>query len=249
MKKIVFTLAAFIVVATLLALTNSKPLVKQENENGFVVMELFTSQGCSSCPPADEVLGSYVQKMDSRIIPIAFHVDYWNQLGWKDPFSNHQYAERQENYDANFLHATVYTPQLIINGEKEFVGSDKTNIKHAVDNTLNEIPAVIINIKSNTIGNGQVQAHYTIGGGISNATLNAVLIQNKTTTKINAGENNGTTLINYNVARQFVSVIAKESGTCEIQLPVGVNTKELSLVLFTQDKTSGKITGAVKEDL
>jgi hypothetical protein len=130
MKNSLFTLLAFLVAAVLLAITpdHSKmigSIIQNDNSSGFVIMELFTSQGCSSCPHADDLLGEYAEKNDDQIIPIAFHVDYWNYLGWKDSFATLQYTQRQENYDVNFLHASVYTPQLIVNGETEIVGSDK----------------------------------------------------------------------------------------------------------------------------
>ncbi len=252
MKKTLFTLLAFFVAAILLAITPDRAkiiedVIPTDKDNGFVIMELFTSQGCSSCPPADNLLGEYAAKNNDRIIPIAFHVDYWNYLGWKDSFSNTQYSQRQSNYDNNFLHASVYTPQLIINGETEMVGSDKEKIKTTVDKALNETVAVFINIKKQTIANGQLQIDYTIDGTIANTTLNAALVQYQTVTKIKAGENRGATLTNYNVVRSFASDAAKNSGSSFIKLPAGVDVKDLSIVLFTQDNTIGKITGAMKK--
>jgi hypothetical protein len=256
MKQFLFTLTAFIVAILLLPLTGFKhkstinACAKSSDDKGFVVMELFTSQSCSSCPKAEELLGSYVGKNDSRIIPIAFHVDYWNALGWRDSFSMSQYSSRQEKYNTAYLHTgSVYTPQLIINGEKEFVGSNETGIKKAVDDALNKIPSVTINLKSNTIAKGKITVKYSINGSFGNSSINFVLLQHKTITKIKGGENNGATLINYNVARHLLSTAAKDSGMCMLQLPVGIAVNDLSLVLFTQDKSSGKITGAMKKEL
>ena len=98
--------------------------VEQSNEkqiqNGVNVVELFTSQGCSSCPPADALLAQI--KDDTNVIALSYHVDYWNYLGWKDPYSNKAYSAYQRSY-AKELNSGVYTPQMVVNGSKEFVGS------------------------------------------------------------------------------------------------------------------------------
>ena len=86
------------------------------------VLELFTSEGCSSCPSADKLLPQ-LAKLDSNIIPLSFHVDYWNRLGWEDPFSSSEYSERQRSYAKQLNLESVYTPQLVVNGEYELVGS------------------------------------------------------------------------------------------------------------------------------
>jgi hypothetical protein len=255
MKSILFSIAFVLIAAILLSSftfchnkTNNTS-VKKSNGQGIVLIELFTSQGCSSCPPADDLLGSYAEKNDAHIIPIAFHVDYWNRLGWKDSFSTSSFSQRQEYYDEQFLHATVYTPQLIVNGTKEMVGSNKAKVKAAIDDALNETPSNSITLKNNTIVNGQLQLAYTIEGAVKNTVLNVVIIQNKTTTRVKAGENDGSTLVNYNVVRTFVSTDAKDSGTSMLTLPDNIDTKNLSIVLFTQSSITGKITGAIKQAL
>src|SRR5579871_2087026 len=99
--------------------THSTIPIKQEAKKEFApvaVLELFTSQGCSSCPPADELLGKYISKENENIFPLSFHVDYWNHLGWKDIFSMAAYSERQKKYASLLNLETIYTPQLIING-------------------------------------------------------------------------------------------------------------------------------------
>ncbi len=256
MKQFLFTLTILIGAIVLLPLTGfkhigaAKPDYKISTDTGFVVMEFFTSQGCSSCPKAEELLGSYVEKNDSRIIPIAFHVDYWNPLGWRDSFSTYQYSARQEKYNRDYLHSkSIYTPQLIINGQKEFVGSNAEAIKKSVDETLNQIPSVNIHLQNATVTNGKLTVRYTMDGNFANSSINFVLIQHKTTTDVKAGENRGRTLINYNVARHLLSTTAKDSGICVLQLPLGIAASDLSLVLFTQNKTSGRITGAIKKEL
>lgn len=254
MKNWLFTVISVLVAGALLAITRPGHKKMPDNpvkqtDKGFALMELFTSQGCNSCPSADALLGKYAEKDDSNIIPIAFHVDYWNRLGWTDSFSNHQYALRQEKYDADYLHADVYTPQLIINGEKEMLGSDKSEIKKAVSNALNETPSVKIAIKNISENDRSINVVYTLDGNISNATLYTVLIQHTAFTHIKAGENNGVKLMNYNVARDFNSIAATASGNTNLLLPPGIDSKEFSVVLFVQNNISGKISGAVKKVL
>jgi len=96
-----------------------------------VIVELFTSQGCSSCPPADRVLSALGrEKSDGvTIIPLAFHVDYWNSIGWADPFSSSRWSARQNAYAAALHSSQVYTPQLLVNGRAQFVGSDEQRIR------------------------------------------------------------------------------------------------------------------------
>ena len=95
-------------------------------QKNFVVVELFTSEGCSSCPPADELLTKIAKQSEAanqNVIPLAFHVDYWNSGGWKDPFSKFQFTTRQENYSRILAEKEVYTPQAVINGKFSFTGS------------------------------------------------------------------------------------------------------------------------------
>src|SRR5258705_2813519 len=99
--------------------THSKqkePVIVSGSYAPVAVLELFTSEGCSSCPPADNLLPE-LTKLDSGIIPLSFHVDYWNRLGWTDPFSNPDYSDRQRKYADHWRLESVYTPELVINGE------------------------------------------------------------------------------------------------------------------------------------
>jgi hypothetical protein len=244
MKRTLLIILVCLAAASLFALT-----MMHKKSKGIVVMELFTSQGCNSCPSAEKVLGNYVNKKDEQIIPIAFHVDYWNRLGWKDSLSDHQYSVRQAYYDAHYLHAGIYTPQLIVNGEKEMIGSEYDRVSKAVADELAELPITTIDIKNVAVENGLVKVEYNIDGTITNSSLNAVLIQDKTTTNVRAGENNGAILVSYNVARGLITDVAKTDGAIAVQLPSSIDTKELSVVLFTQNMATGKITGAVKKGL
>ncbi len=112
---------------------DQKP-VSLSDAQGIVVLELFTSQGCSSCPPADALLAEYAAAHNIHIVPLSFHVDYWNRLGWTDPFSNKVYSERQQWYSEHLPKGSIYTPQLIVNGRGEAVGNNRKMIGNLVQN-------------------------------------------------------------------------------------------------------------------
>ena len=253
MKKLLFALLFLVVTAGILSLTSSafrKPIAKITSAGaaeGFVVMELFTSQGCSSCPPADQLLGKYAAQNNPDIIPLSFHVDYWNRLGWKDSFSNASFSQRQRLYEKSIANSSVYTPQLIINGTQEMVGSEESKIASAVIKALALKPAVIITISRQEIKDGELIVQYSTTGNIGNNNILALLVQIRATTKIKAGENNGATLTSYNVVRSMVSVPAKGAGTCIVAIPAGFTANNYSIVLLAQNAGSLKITGAVKK--
>src|SRR6266545_881299 len=98
-----------------------------------VVVELFTSQGCSSCPPADRLLTRLPGSIDGvLVLPLAFHVDYWDDLGWRDPFSSADWTARQKRYAAAIAGGHVYTPQLVVQGREDMVGSDRGAVEDAI---------------------------------------------------------------------------------------------------------------------
>src|ERR1700761_8258700 len=135
----------FITVACLglaLMVTQAFKIIKDKTtvkaaEKGFAVIELFTSEGCSSCPPADALVARVQKESNGKPVYIlAFHVDYWNRLGWKDVFSSAEYSERQSEYAKYLKLESVYTPQVIVNGKKEFVGSEESTLQNSVSAAL-----------------------------------------------------------------------------------------------------------------
>ena len=255
MKKGLYYIAGLVIISSSLFFMASPGVQKNTgtiligNEgDGFVLMELFTSQGCSSCPPADAILEMYAKKNDKRIIPLAFHVDYWNRLGWVDSLSKSDYSDRQRDY-AEKLNAQSYTPQLIINGQTQLVGSDRSEIASIVNKFLNEKASFKINIDDIKLLNGNVEVSYHTEGSIEGMNINAALVQKSVITQIWGGENRGIKLNNFNVVRDFkTDRLRKPAGNFELNFPKGSSYDNYMMVLFVQDKNNGTIKGAVSKD-
>ncbi|MDF2431558.1 MAG: hypothetical protein JWP44_1189, partial [Mucilaginibacter sp.] len=161
----IFTLVAFLAVAALgsTAFINARFLNKvNADKKGFAVIELFTSEGCSSCPPADELVAKIEKESkDKPVYILAYHVDYWNRLGWRDVFSSANFSKRQHEY-ADYLHLqSVYTPQIVVNGKSEFVGSEESTLRKAITASLQKAPAAQLTLTvSNTDNNREANVKY-----------------------------------------------------------------------------------------
>ena len=256
MKHLKFQLMAFILCCIIIAFTTTphpieSPVSKNNKEqNGFAILELFTSQGCSSCPPADNLLGKYAALHDDHIIALAFHVDYWNRLGWTDSFSSAKYSRHQRDYAMIVENSSVYTPQLVINGEKEFIGSDAGKISNAISNAVKTKATVNISINGIEKAGKGISVSYKLDKILNNTTMQAALVQKQVFTNILKGENRGLKLTNYNVVRDFSSVhISNTASIINLNLPAGYNDKDFEVVLYVQDDASGKIIGALKKGL
>ena len=156
-KYMALSLMALVAVA-LTSFINKKHI---KANKGFAVVELFTSEGCSSCPPADAVIAKLEKEnTDKSIYILAFHVDYWNRLGWKDVFSSADYSKRQNDY-ARFLHLqSVYTPQIVVDGKTEFVGSEENTLRAAIHTSLQKTPTAQLNLDIlKTAKNGEFHAN------------------------------------------------------------------------------------------
>jgi hypothetical protein len=210
------------------------------------VLELFTSEGCSSCPPADNLLPQ-LAKLDSNIIPLSFHVDYWNRLGWTDPFSKSEYSERQREYVSQLNLESAYTPQLVVNGEYELVGSDGEKAESTIKDALKEKSKVRLSIDS-VITSGQ-KLSFTVHaeGDFKKTNLLAALVQKQATMKVKAGENKGTTLSHINIVRSLSKQTAAVKNEFELTVPANLTSGNWKLVVFTQQNDL-KITGAALYD-
>lgn len=213
------------------------------------VLELFTSQGCSSCPPADALLEELDRRAEAgeNIIALSFHVDYWNYLGWSDPFSSAWYSARQTDY-TDRLEARTYTPQLIVNGQTEMIGSRKTEVKSAVEKALKKktsfAPSLLAEVKE-----GKVLVSYTIDGNAEGHRVTALLVQPRAESAVKRGENRGKDLHHVNVVRVMEHQDAAPSGMLKLVLPPGEVELPYEVVLLVQDKSSLAIAGAKKVSL
>jgi len=201
-----------------------------------VVVELFTSQGCSSCPPADRFLS---ELSDSRtdVLPLAFHVTYWNQLGWKDPYSFDGADARQARYAQRF-HDFAYTPEMVIDGKAEVVGSNRTAASAAIDHARSAgVTAATVHA---THVDGGVSV--SIGPGTGRAHVLLVGYDARHVTAIGRGENAGHTLTESNVVRSIVA-IGQWYGTA-LELRADADAGEHQVVLL--EDNDGAIVGAAR---
>lgn len=222
----------------------------KSHQEGFAVLELFTSQGCSSCPPADAVLAKYVLQNNPNIIPLAFHVDYWNYIGWIDPFSKAQFTNRQHNY-ANQLNAQGnYTPQLIINGKYELVGSKENEINNIVNKELSIKKEFNITIKKASISNNLLSIEYYADTN-PNTVVNIALVKKKEFTSIKRGENNGLNQTNYNIVYDFKSITnsTKSNFNTNFQFKSVWQATDFMLVAYLQNTKTGNIIAATKNEI
>lgn len=222
----------------------------KETQKGFAVLELFTSQGCSSCPPADKVLAEYAKQNSVNILPLSFHVDYWNYIGWKDPFSKAQFTDRQRNYSQLLKVESNYTPQLVINGKHELVGSYKEDIKNLVDKELKLLSKFDITIKKTTTANNQLTVEFH-AAKYPNSTINLALVKKREITSIKRGENKGLQQINYNIVFDFKEITNHSSENHKAYFDFNPNwsSTDFMVVAFIQNTKSGAILGATKSEI
>ncbi|MFA6245441.1 MAG: DUF1223 domain-containing protein [Mucilaginibacter sp.] len=215
---------------------------------GFAVIELFTSEGCSSCPSADALVARVEKEVtDKPVYILAYHVDYWNRLGWKDVFSSAEYSARQNQY-ADWLNlSSVYTPQIVVNGRKEFVGSDESTLRNAIKSDLEIASKSELALNDIKVNGDNATVHYTTGA-VNNSVLIVALVQKNATTKVQRGENGGRTLSHVQIVTRLKSIALNNSkdGTENISLPQGFDPLKWELIGFVQNKANGQITGATK---
>ena len=236
----------------------SKPAAPEEHEalaEPFALVELFTSEGCSSFPPADQFLGDLVrltQKSHQRIFPLAFHVDYWNRLGWADPFSDPSYTRRQHLYARALNTDEIYTPQMIVNGAEAFVGSDRRKAHEQIGLALRETAHAAVRLKSvGWKGTGRLLVEYEVQGAPLGAKLQVALVERGLASYVPRGENAGLTLAHENVVRAFETVSLSQAGSGQVELhpPSSVKVEDASLIGYVQNPVSMAVLGAVAVDL
>jgi hypothetical protein len=249
--KIIYFLS-FIGTVTLAGLSTSfctSKAMKKENKaaNGFALVELFTSEGCSSCPPADEAMIRLAKEFPEHVYFIGYHVDYWDYIGWKDKFSNADFTKRQNRYAEVLGLSSIYTPQVVINGEKELVGSHENQLRASIEQELQSPVSPGIELTAKKKGEENITASYKVISK-GNVFFNIALVQLMATTDVKRGENRGHQLNHINVVREFKTInIDKDTiAAVDFRIPSGLSSKEVKLIAFIQDKDNMKIRGAAE---
>jgi hypothetical protein len=216
---------------------------------GFAVVELFTSEGCSSCPPADAVLAKIVAEHPDNVYVLGFHVDYWDRLGWKDAFSNAAYTRRQQEYGQALKLSSIYTPQVIVNGKKEMVGGEEKNLRAAIAEGLSGPAGKKIMLQTHREGN-KIRVSF-VAEGRGDDILYIALLQSHAETRVGAGENNGRRLQHVNIVRDLRTAPAGGSGSVDLEIPQGLQTKDCKVVAFLQSNKAGglAVSGAAGAEL
>jgi hypothetical protein len=224
-----------------------------------VVLELFTSEGCSSCPPADALI-SELGSSTKSVIPLAYHVDYWNHLGWADPFSSHQWSERQSDYARAMNLDGEYTPQMVIGGGWQCGGSDAGSIERAVAAARSQPAWGRTSIQTSLAGaesrklQVKVNAQMLSSAGTGSHVVMLAVYENGLVSKIGAGENGGREITYDYTVRKLLPVFeldgakgASASKELNIDLDDSWSLDHLGVAAFIQDPTSLRIEGASSE--
>ena len=225
---------------------------KIENNKGFAVVELFTSEGCEYCPPAHELLAK-IQKDNStkQIYALAYHVDFWDREKWKDEFSNAEYSRRQVRY-AEWLNVPViYAPQIVVNGKKEFLGTDELKIRNLINELLIITPKARLSIDA-TQAHDKLIVNYRVEGGSENSQLQIAIVKRSSNGKVEKGKDLGHLFTHVQTVRGFHSeTVAKDGkGSTSVTLPQGFNSEEWEVIAMIQDlKKNGEISTATRVSL
>jgi hypothetical protein len=215
-----------------------------------VVVELFTSEGCSSCPPADELLRRLAVEQPVagvEIIPLALHVDYWNWIGWRDRFSSAAFSSRQRAYARIFRQSSVYTPEMVVEGTAAFVGSDEARAISAIRKAA-EAGAHRLTLSASASGGDLDLDVAGLPSTPSGAALLVAVTENGLATRVGRGENAGRELRHSAVVRRFEAYPAKPDGAGRqsVRLPLDPswNRKTMRVAAFLQDPGTGEISAA-----
>jgi hypothetical protein len=230
-----------LVIAAVVALTLTMHGAPPKLGPAPVVVELFTSQGCSSCPPADALIHDIANDpaLRGRVIPLAFHVDYWDSLGWRDPFSSAEWTQRQARYARTMHLSSAYTPQAVVNGTREFVGSNRAALSAALEKSSNEKPRAEITLTARREANSLIA---TIHAAVpANDDLMLAIVEDGVITKIEHGENAGRTITNDAIVRKLVRVTP---GQRNVTVPLDPAWRNVSATAFVQDRASLAVGGA-----
>lgn len=218
-----------------------------ESYEPIVVLELFTSQGCSSCPPADALLDKVKKEYDDTVYALSYHVDYWNYIGWDDPFSSSKFTEKQREYNLKLKSRSNYTPELVVNGKEHFVGSDASKVNRAIQEYKKLKTANKVSLSNVHAEQKNISFDFGILGDVKGKNLRAVLVIDQSTTEVKRGENRNRTLTNSNI------VVAEKSlkidgidGKSYMAIPEIVKSDEKISLMLLAENSDHDISGAAK---
>jgi len=221
-----------------------------------ILVELFTSEGCSDCPPADAFLQKLDQQPFSRaqMIVLSEHVDYWNHDGWKDPFSSHLFSDRQSEYANEFALRTVYTPQMVVDGSSEFVGGNQGAASKAFTKaaTVPKIELLLSALQIDPANTLHVHLEAAAPPKGEKGDVYVAIALNHAESQVSAGENSGRKLSHTAVVRTLTKVgsLQKEEPFAQdlrLPLPQGIPTDNLRVIAFVQKPHQGSVLGATMQ--
>ena len=217
------------------------------------LVELYSSEGCNSCPPADNWLSQWKNSGASQsIVPLALHVDYWNSLGWTDRFSQHRFTERQQTLTDLAGGHTIYTPEIFVSGRELRSWSQRDSFQSRIGQVVAE-PAqanVVLELKPQAKGAFNVDAQFTSKAADTRAPLNAyvAVYQNALNSQVRAGENSGATLHHERVVRQWIGPVPLVAGNAQIRRDIRIDDADANapadhfgVVAFVESAATGDV--------
>lgn len=209
-------------------------------ENAPIVVELFTSQGCYSCPPADELLGELAERDD--VLPLAFHVTYWDRLGWPDTLGLEAGTDRQQSYAHSLKTGRMYTPQMVVQGQIDVVGSQRSRVMRALEIAAEHADANRVGLD---ISNGQLTIE---AGDTETARVWLAAFDDVNEVAIDRGENAGKTLTYHHAVRELAELGRYDGGAMTVELPLARLAAEGrdGAAILVQRESDGAIIDATK---
>ncbi len=259
--KISLVSAFAIACVTAWVLTRAVEAPRHTDGRTPVLVELFTSEGCSSCPPADALLSKLDRQPagGAELVVLSEHVDYWNHLGWRDPYSSHFYSERQSAYADRLGVSGIYTPQMVVDGTIEFVGSSARSANEAFVKA-SSAPKIPVHLSSVTSEQANIlHAHVEIevltdSFGSREAEVYVAVALNHAESQVSRGENDGRTLAHTAVVRNFLRIGTLRLGLgfaqdVQVKLEPGADPHNLRLIAFLQEPRQGRVMGAAMQSV
>ncbi|MGF1462503.1 MAG: DUF1223 domain-containing protein [Maricaulaceae bacterium] len=230
----------------LTALVANAPTANAQSDDGLTLVELYTSQGCSSCPPANTVLGAVAARGD--VLALSFSVDYWDYLGWRDTFARPEFTARQRAYMARMSTRSVYTPQMVIDGRFDVVGSNRSRVTNALDQAANDrakrAPRVTPDIRMDAKTRNHVHVRIPDGAPPPDGAADiwyATYTPGRTVVRVRAGENRGRSVEHFNVVTKLARMGEWTGAARAFDIPL--NPGE-ALAVFLQCADFGEIFSA-----